>query len=211
MHPTQASWTHPLPSLVLPDFLANTVPAESPYCSNQWEQIVVACHHNPQRKHSVPHLWDRGLDQLSLNYRGSRREFPGGPVVSTGHFHCLGLSSIPVPGTKIPQAVQHGQKKKDSVMSRDWCPSRSIVCNFRNFDVGQRQTRFFKNTKYRDYPGGPWLRICLPMQRTWVWSQIGGLDSTCCRATKPVCSNYREACAPQHIPQVWPLRPSAAK
>lgn len=34
-HPTQASWTHPLPSLVLPDFLTITTPAESSYCSSQ--------------------------------------------------------------------------------------------------------------------------------------------------------------------------------
>ena len=38
------------------------------------------------------------------------REFPGGPVVRTLRFHCPGL--MPGQGTKIPQAVQHGQKKK---------------------------------------------------------------------------------------------------
>ena len=33
-------------------------------------------------------------------------EVPGGPVVRTGHFHCLGPGSILGPGTKIPQAAQ---------------------------------------------------------------------------------------------------------
>ena len=40
------------------------------------------------------------------------REFPGGPVVRTLHFHCCGPGLIPGWGTKIPQATQHGQKKK---------------------------------------------------------------------------------------------------
>ena len=40
----------------------------------------------------------------------------------------------------------------------------------------------------------PWIRICLPMQATWVWSLVWE-DSTCCRAAKPVCHNYW-ACAP---------------
>ena len=33
--------------------------------------------------------------------------FPGSPMVKTPHFHCKG--STPSQGTKIPQAVQHGQ------------------------------------------------------------------------------------------------------
>ena len=40
------------------------------------------------------------------------REFPGGPVVMTRCFHCRGLGLIPGGETKIPQAVQWGQKKK---------------------------------------------------------------------------------------------------
>ena len=35
-----------------------------------------------------------------------------------------------------------------------------------------------------------WLRICLAMQGTLVWSLIWE-DSTCLRATKPVCYNYQ--------------------
>ena len=38
-------------------------------------------------------------------------EFPRGPVVRTQHFHSMAVGSIPGLGTKIPQAVWHGQKK----------------------------------------------------------------------------------------------------
>ena len=34
-----------------------------------------------------------------------------------------------------------------------------------------------------------WLRICLPMQGTWVRSLVQE-DPTCCGATKPVRHNY---------------------
>ena len=34
-----------------------------------------------------------------------------------------------------------------------------------------------------------WLRICLPMQGTQIWSLVWE-DSTCCRATKPMHHNY---------------------
>ena len=40
-----------------------------------------------------------------------------------------------------------------------------------------------------------WLRICLPMQGTQVWSLVLE-DPTCRGATKPVCHNYW-ACMPQ--------------
>ena len=36
---------------------------------------------------------------------------PWWSVVRT-HFHCWGLGSIPGQGTKIPQAAQHGLRKK---------------------------------------------------------------------------------------------------
>ena len=38
-----------------------------------------------------------------------------------------------------------------------------------------------------------WLRICLPVQGTWVRARVRE-DPTCRRATKPVCHNYW-ACA----------------
>ena len=40
------------------------------------------------------------------------REFPGSPVVSTWHSHCLGLGSIPGQGNEILEVSQHSQKKK---------------------------------------------------------------------------------------------------
>ena len=42
------------------------------------------------------------------------RDFLGSPVVKTPCFHCRGhgFDSIPGQGTKIPQAMQRGQKKK---------------------------------------------------------------------------------------------------
>ena len=33
-------------------------------------------------------------------------------MVRTWRFHCCGLGSVPGQGTKIPQATQHGQKKR---------------------------------------------------------------------------------------------------
>ena len=45
-----------------------------------------------------------------------------------------------------------------------------------------------------------WLRIHLEMQGIRVWSLVGELDATCCRATKPARWNYwaQEATKPQH-------------
>ena len=39
-------------------------------------------------------------------------------MVRTWHFHCHGPGSIPGQGTKIPQAAQHGQKKKKGSLKR---------------------------------------------------------------------------------------------
>ena len=46
------------------------------------------------------------------------RKFPGSPVVRIGHFHCCGPGSIPDQGTKIPQGVHCGQKKKKNLVKR---------------------------------------------------------------------------------------------
>ena len=43
-----------------------------------------------------------------------KREFPGGPVVGTHHFHCHGSGSIPGKGTRILQAMRHSQKNKQA-------------------------------------------------------------------------------------------------
>ena len=39
-------------------------------------------------------------------------ELPGSPTVRTPHFHCRGYRLDPWLGSKIPQAMQYGQKKK---------------------------------------------------------------------------------------------------
>ena len=39
-----------------------------------------------------------------------------------------------------------------------------------------------------------WLRICLPVLGTWVWSLVQE-DSTCCGAAKPVRHSYWSLCA----------------
>ena len=59
---------------------------------------------------------ERGLSS-SVCSRSYFREFPGGPVVRTCHFYCGGLGSVPGQGTKIPQAMQHGQRKKAKALS----------------------------------------------------------------------------------------------
>ena len=51
-----------------------------------------------------------------LQNGGLSREFPGGPVVGTLHFHCWGPGSIPDWRTKIPQVAWCGQKKKMGVI-----------------------------------------------------------------------------------------------
>ena len=56
------------------------------------------------------HFWER---LLSLVKKYPCGEFPGGSVVRTWYFHCHGLGSIPGWGTKILQAMQHGQKEKE--------------------------------------------------------------------------------------------------
>ena len=52
-----------------------------------------------------------------------------------------------------------------------------------------------------------WLRICLPMQGTWVRALVWE-DPTCCGATRPLSHTYRAcasgACAPQQErPRQW--------
>ena len=70
-----------------------------------------------------------------------------------------------------------------------------------------------------------WLRICLPLQRTWIWSLARELRShTPClkipchaRATRPTCCNYRAYVLQlrpipcNRRPRAPRLRPSAAK
>ena len=53
-----------------------------------------------------------GRTQLKSGKNNNIREFPGGPVVRTQHFHCQGQGSIPGWGIKILQTMRHGQKNK---------------------------------------------------------------------------------------------------
>ena len=51
-----------------------------------------------------------------------------------------------------------------------------------------------ENTSFKKYLLGTslvaqWLRICLPVQETWVRALVRE-DSTCHRATKPMSHNY---------------------
>ena len=53
-----------------------------------------------------------------------------------------------------------------------------------------------------------WLRICLPMRGTRVWSLVWE-DPTCCSATKPVCHSYWCPCALEPVhekPVPWEAR-----
>ena len=45
-------------------------------------------------------------------------EFPAYLVVRIPDFHCCGPGSIPGWGTEIPQAMQHGQKRKKKKRER---------------------------------------------------------------------------------------------
>ena len=63
-----------------------------------------------------------------------------------------------------------------------------------------------KNNEHLGFPVVQWLRICLPMQRTWVRSLVQE-DLTCQGAIKPVHHNYCWACAlkPMSL-NYWSLR-----
>ena len=52
-----------------------------------------------------------------------------------------------------------------------------------------RSDNSVRNRSCRTSLVAQWLRICLPMQGTWVRSMVWG-DSTCHGATKPVYQNY---------------------
>ena len=49
------------------------------------------------------------------------REFPGDLVVTTWHFHCSGLGSVPGWGTEIAQATPHCQKEKEREREKEKC------------------------------------------------------------------------------------------
>ena len=45
-----------------------------------------------------------------------------------------------------------------------------------------------------------WLRICLPVQRIWVWSLVWE-DPMCCRTAGPRCLSYWSPCSSTHALQ----------
>lgn len=51
-------------------------------------------------------------------FNNTEMEFPGSPVVMIWCFHCRALGSILGQGTEIPQAAQHGQKKRKNSMGK---------------------------------------------------------------------------------------------
>ena len=55
-----------------------------------------------------------------------------------------------------------------------------------------------------------WLRIRLPMQRTWVRSLVRE-DPTCCGATKPVRHNYWDYALEPASPDYWAHAPQVLK
>ena len=57
----------------------------------------------------------------------------------------------------------------------------------------EKSKRHFNKRKYGTSLVAQWLRICLPMQGTWVWALVQE-DPTCHAATKPMHHNYW-ACA----------------
>ena len=50
-------------------------------------------------------------------------------------------------------------------------------------------TKFYQEIRGRAFLVAQWLRICLPMQGTWVRALVRE-DPTCRGATKTVCHNY---------------------
>ena len=70
------------------------------------------------------------------------------------------------------------------------------VCHEKNWK------RFHWKVAYRDFSEVQWLRIWLPMRRTWVWSLVWE-DSMCHGVTKLVCQNYW-AHAPQRLKPTCP-------
>ena len=62
-----------------------------------------------------------------------------------------------------------------------------------NLEAGKKKKKLQKNEQGWTSLMTQWVRICLPMQGTWVWSLIWE-DPTCCRTTKPISHNHW-ACA----------------
>ena len=84
--------------------------------------------------------------------------------------------------------------KKHMITVGESASSSYCSCNF-----SVRWTFFQIQSLKEDFLVVQWLRICLPIQGTQVWSLVRE-DSTCPGATKPACHNYwsqLSLCAPQ--------------
>ena len=73
-----------------------------------------------------------------------------------------------------------------------WCLGYlvSLICNFLIWEMGQCPPWWIENQCDGISLVVQWLRICLSMQGTLVWSLLKE-NSTCLGATKPMCHNYR--------------------
>ena len=108
-----------------------------------------------------------------------------------------GTGSIPGRGSKISHASQRGQKKKCQVMDDFYFLLRVIfynkMCWICNQKILRNKKRKILKVNGRASLVVQWLRICLPIQETWIQALVWE-DSTCHGATKPRRYNYR-ACA----------------
>ena len=78
----------------------------------------------------------------------------------------------------VGQYIESDDKEEESIIKNTLCDKALI-------QIWCRNKKLYRWTSLVVQ----WLRICLPVQRTWAWSLIQEV-STCFRATKPVCYNY---------------------
>ena len=75
-----------------------------------------------------PSLTGKGRVKIQKSW-----EFPGGPVVRTQGFHGQGPGSIPCQGTKILEALWHGQKTKNKKKKKRKKEKKSEGIRLRDF------------------------------------------------------------------------------
>ena len=121
-------------------------------------------------------------------------------------------SEVPLLSFQVP--VQFGpsvmfQFHLPQVLTPRWPPSQAKPLKT---NLTCPEPLFYNLKCPRDFPGGPVVKICLPMQGTRVRSLVRE-DPTCRAATKPTCHNYW-ACTLEptchnywaHVPQL--LKPT---
>lgn len=64
---------------------------------------------------------------INVCQKNEGREFPGSPVVKTHTSNAGDKGSIPRQGTKIPYAMQYGQKKKQTPGTKSLCTNRIFI------------------------------------------------------------------------------------